>query len=136
MIPEEIHNKNMLLVKSQSLPLRTAQAEAVCLSWMILERITKSWENLSWMTMSNLCKMKLLSTCFYKYVERFLECYLCYPQVTFLTLKVQYESERKENLWYHPITLSNFRESFSVPQNPTPTKYNLPPCCFSWFELQ
>lgn len=52
MIPEEIQNKNMLLVKSQSLPLRTAQAEAVWSPVMDdLERITKSWENLSWMTM-------------------------------------------------------------------------------------
>lgn len=52
MIPEEIHSKNTLLVKSQSLPVRTAQAEAVWSSVMDdLERITKSWEILSWMMM-------------------------------------------------------------------------------------
>lgn len=52
MIPTEIHNKNMLLMKTQSLPVRTAQAEAVWSSVMDgLERITKSWGNLSWMMM-------------------------------------------------------------------------------------
>lgn len=60
MIPEEIHSKNTLLVKSQSLLVRTAQAEAVWSSVMDdLERITKSWMMHSFVLdddVKNLCK--------------------------------------------------------------------------------
>lgn len=60
MIPEEIHSKNTLLVKSQSLPVRAAQAEAVWSSVMDdLEGITKSWMMHNFVLdddVKNLCK--------------------------------------------------------------------------------
>lgn len=122
---------------AQYLPMRSAQTKSV---WSVvmdnLERITKSWEKLSWIR-ETICTNKMIFNLFL-HMSRSSESYVCHPRVTFscptsINQNVEEWKKKKRFMlfpYHYPQTSGNLL-SF---QRFAPIMYNLP-CWLSSFEL-